>query len=66
MLDIEGKTYIFEDGNSITVTQLKLRDENKYWVTYQVITGPGIPRKHVMEYEEFINTYGHLFRNISK
>jgi hypothetical protein len=35
-----GKTYTFEDGNSITVIQIKRRDEEQYWVTYSVNTGP--------------------------
>jgi hypothetical protein len=58
-----GKTFTFEDGNSITVTQVKLRDEGIYWVTYMTVTGPGVPVRYVMTHEEFINTYGYLFKD---
>lgn len=58
-----GKSFIFEDGAEITVTQAKLRDEGIYWVTYITKTGPGIPVRYVMRHEEFINTYGHLFKD---
>jgi hypothetical protein len=60
--DLVGQSYTFEDGNSITVTQIKRRDGEEYWVTFQVVTGPGIPRRQVMEYHEFMHTYGHLFK----
>ena len=56
-----GKTYTFEDGNSITVIQIKRRDEEQYWVTYSVNTGPGIPAKFVLEWEQFKEHYIHLF-----
>lgn len=56
-----GKSYMFEDGAEITVTQVKLRDEGIYWVTYITKTGPGIPVRYVMPFEEFKVTYGHLF-----
>lgn len=59
--NLVGKSYTFEDGNSITVTQIKERDGNEKFVTYQVKTGPGIPRKLVLSLEEFSNFYGHLF-----
>jgi hypothetical protein len=62
MKDVVGKSYVFEDGKSITVTQIKLRDEGKYWVTYMTKIGPGIPVRYVMEYSEFLVTYGHLFK----
>ena len=56
-----GKSYTFEDGNSITITQIKLRDDNQPWVTYHTQSGPGIPRKYVMTLHEFKGHYGHLF-----
>jgi hypothetical protein len=56
-----GKTHTFEDGDSITVTQIKQRDGNELWVTYNIQQGPGIPRRLVMSLHEFVNTYGHLF-----
>jgi hypothetical protein len=59
--ELIGKSYVFEDGNSIKVTQMKPRDEDKVLVTYEIQSGPGIPRRLVMEYPEFISTFGHLF-----
>lgn len=51
----------FEDGDSIEVIQLKSRNDEIHLVTYHIQQGPGIPRKLVMELNEFIETYGHLF-----
>lgn len=63
MIDHElvGKSYVFEDGNTIKVTQMKSRDEGKVLVTYEIQSGPGLPRRLVMEYPEFVSTFGHLF-----
>lgn len=61
--DLVGKSYTFEDGNSIKVFQIKVRDGNEKYVTYHISTGPGIPRKLVLPLEEFNNYYGHLFTN---
>lgn len=66
MNDLIGKSHTFEDGDSITVIQIKVRDENEPWVTYHVQQGPGIPRKLVMKYDEFVATYGHLFGIITE
>jgi hypothetical protein len=60
-INLIGKSYTFEDGNSITITQIKIRDGNEAWVTYQTLSGPGIPRKYVMTLHEFQGHYGHLF-----
>jgi hypothetical protein len=57
----EGRKYVFDDGKSITIRQIKRRDESQYWVTYETLTGPGIPTKFIMEWNEFKATYGHLF-----
>ncbi len=57
-----GKSFEFEDGNSITIIQIKRRDEEQYWVTYQVVTGPGVPARFVLEWNKFIDHYGHLFQ----
>jgi hypothetical protein len=57
-----GKSYVFPDGDAITVMQIKVRDGNEEWVTYQIQQGPGVPRKLVMKLYEFNNTYGYLFR----
>ena len=56
-----GKRYFFDDGDSLEVIQIKSRDADTHLVTYMVYQGPGIPRKLVMQLEEFINTYGYLF-----
>lgn len=61
MNELVGKKHVFADGDSITITQIKLRDANIPWVTYQVQQGPGIPRKLIMPIDEFVGTYGHLF-----
>lgn len=55
-----GKIHIFEDGDKLEVVQVKRRDTGP-WITYHVHQGPGIPRKMVMQAEEFSQTYGHLF-----
>lgn len=61
--ELIGKKYVFEDGNSIEVTQVKLRDEEQggIAVTYNLSTGPGIPRRQVTPFHEFMQTFGHLF-----
>ena len=59
--DLVGKKYTFQDGDSLEVIQIKSRDQDTNLITYLVQQGPGIPRKHVMEVNEFINTYGYLF-----
>lgn len=56
-----GESFTFEDGNSITILQIKRRDEDQYWVTYQVVTGPGVPARFVLEWNQFKDHYGHLF-----
>lgn len=63
MTNLVGKKHTFPDGDSITVIQVKDRDEGVRLVTYHIQQGPGIPRKLVMEMAEFLSTYGHLFRD---
>jgi hypothetical protein len=58
--DLVGKTFIFEDGDKIEVIQVKRREYGP-WVTYHVTQSGGLPRKMVMQLDEFQNTYGHLF-----
>lgn len=65
MSDLVGKSYQFEDGDTISIVQIKIRDGGESWITYHVQQGPGIPRKLVMRYVEFIDTYGHLFGILS-
>ena len=61
MNDLVGKSHVFEDGDSITVIQIKVRDGNIPWVTYHIQQGPGVARKLVMQLDQFVNEYGHLF-----
>tara|TARA_Y100000389_G_scaffold68433_2_gene64903 strand:- start:519 stop:818 length:300 start_codon:yes stop_codon:yes gene_type:complete len=65
-----GAKYTFPDGDYLLVTEVKLRDrgiEGKGvdgiapCVKYHIQQGPGIPRQLTMFYQEFIDTYGHLF-----
>ena len=59
-----GLSYKFEDGNEIKVTQVKNREDGP-WVTYEIKTGPGIPKRLVMPVYEFWGNYSHLFPNLS-
>lgn len=60
---VVGKKYIFEDGDSIEVMQVKWRSEDPIdmLVTVHIQQGPGIPRKLVFNSVDFLNNYGHLF-----
>lgn len=60
--NLVGLKHQFEDGDSIEVIQVKSRNEEIHLVTYHIQQGPGIPRKLIMEYNEFVDTYGHLFQ----
>jgi hypothetical protein len=59
--DLVGQKFTFADGDSLEVIQIRWRGDEEYLVTYHVQQGPGIPRKLVMNLQEFINTYGYLF-----
>ena len=65
--NLVGKSYIFEDGNSIKVVQIKNRqDELGHTVpvvTYEIVQGKNaVPRKLLLKYSEFDSMYGHLFK----
>ena len=60
--NVVGLKHQFEDGDSIEVIQVKSRNEELHLVTNHIQQGPGIPRKLIMELNEFIDTYGHLFQ----
>ncbi len=62
--ELVGQAYTFEDGAQIKVIQVKDTDEDRgrQLVTYLVSQGPNLPRKLVMGIDEFINTFGHLFK----
>ena len=59
--DFVGKTYTFEDGNFITVIQIKSRSPDLDLVTYEIGGGNSVPRKLVMPLSEFDKMYGYLF-----
>ena len=55
-----GREYIFDDGASIKIIQVKRRDDG-FWVTYETAHGRGLPKRLVMSEAEFISTFAHLF-----
>jgi hypothetical protein len=59
--DLVGQKFVFADGDSLEIIQIKSRNSEDHLVTFHVQQGPGIPRKLVMGLEEFIGTYGYLF-----
>lgn len=59
--DLVGKSHVFEDGITLTILEVKHRDENVFWVVYQTNDGIHIPKKLMMPELEFVNSYGHLF-----
>lgn len=64
--DLVGKKYIFEDGATLEVKQIKMKEidgVNQPFVTYHTYGTRTIPRKLTMTLTEFINTYGHLFES---
>ena len=65
MHELEGKSYIFEDGNKIEIIQVRMVDEQRGGpsVTYFIHQGRGIPQKLIMPMEPFIELYGHLFED---
>ena len=62
--ELVGKKYVFPDGNSIEVKQVKDTDPDRggKLVTYYVQNGPGIPQKLVLPIDEFMGYYAHLFK----
>ena len=67
---LSGSKYTFPDGDSIKVIEIKLRDKQiegkgeegiAPFIMYEIQQGPGTPRRLSMFYQEFIDTYGHLF-----
>jgi len=60
MHELVGKKYTFDDGNTIEVIQVKMREEEEA-VTY-FIGGPNdLPRKLVLPMSTFLHNFGHLF-----
>jgi len=61
MLDLVNKSYTFPDGVTITIIQIKQRDDG-YWVTYNTGKDNSVPRKQTMPYDEFMGHFSHLFK----
>jgi hypothetical protein len=63
-----GDRYQFEDGNYIEVIQIKTaeyQNEVTEMVTYHISGPRSLPRKLVMEINQFISNFGHLFEDNS-
>ena len=59
-----GDHFKFEDGGYIEVIQIKnaeYQGENTQIVTYNIGGPKNLPRKLVMEINQFISNFGHLF-----
>lgn len=60
-----GDSYRFEDGNYIEVIQIKeaeFQGENTQLVTYNISGPKNLPRKLVMDIDQFMGNFGHLFQ----
>lgn len=60
-LKLVGRKYTSPEGITIEVTQCKVRDTDSVFVTYNIHDGPGIPRRLVLDYFEFMDAYGEWF-----
>jgi hypothetical protein len=56
-----NKPYIFTDGVELKIIQIKTRDEDIEWVTYNSTHPGALPRKSVVTVNEFIENFGHLY-----
>lgn len=64
--ELVGKKHTFEDGMTIEVMQIKLKEVNEInqpFVTYHIYNSLSVPRKLTMTLTEFTNTFGHLFES---
>ena len=55
-----GTTYTFDDGASIKIVQIKMRDSGNF-IMYETCYPHALPRRLVMMEGEFISMFGHLF-----
>ena len=58
-----NKEYTFDDGDKITVIEANWRSEDEVFVHVRIQQGPGIPRVLRLNFGEFLDYYGHLFRD---
>jgi hypothetical protein len=59
-----SKKYTFEDGRSIKIIDVKLRDKDavEWWVVYEIMFAVNsIPKRLQMSEKEFISSFRHLF-----
>jgi hypothetical protein len=62
--DYIGCQYTFDDGRSIKIIDINLRDtgEVEYYVNYEVkYAKTAIPKRILMVEKEFISNFSHLF-----
>jgi len=52
--------YVFENGDSLTIKEIKRRDEGIF-VAYFTIQSNGIPKQNLVPIWEFNDNFGHLF-----
>ena len=55
-----GQSHFFDDGSELRVLEVKMRDTG-YWVTYYQIHPNCLERKLNIPYNEFIDSFSHLF-----
>lgn len=62
--ELVGKSYTFEDGVRLEITQIKYNDEELGGprLTYMVHRPSCIPQRYVLTIPEFVDQFGHLFR----
>jgi hypothetical protein len=53
--------YTFPDGVVLEILQIKTRDNNVEWVTYNTTHRGALPKKHTIPILEFIDNFGHLY-----
>jgi hypothetical protein len=61
-----GKRFIFEDGRSVKIVQVKYRDLGEGstpYVTFEIDYNNSFPKRHIIAESEFIGKFGHLFFN---
>jgi hypothetical protein len=58
--DLIGLEKILQDGNTLKVLQIKLRDDG-LWVSYTLTYKNSIPRKLIMPLHEYKSIYGNLY-----
>ena len=55
-----GKKFAFDDGATMTIIQVKRRDDGN-WVTWEAKFPNSLPRRTTQPEREFLENYSHLF-----